>query len=41
MKIENLNRQDWDEVEETVKQAIKSAKLASKTRPMATEGEQS
>ena len=41
MKIENLNRQDWDEVEETVKQAIKSAKLANKTRPTATEGEQS
>jgi ATP-dependent RNA helicase DDX19/DBP5 len=30
MTIENLNRNDWDEVEETVKKAIKNAKIAHK-----------
>jgi ATP-dependent RNA helicase DDX19/DBP5 len=30
VEIENLNRNDWDQVEETVKQAIKHAKMANK-----------
>jgi ATP-dependent RNA helicase DDX19/DBP5 len=34
--IANLNRQDWDEVEETVKRAIKSARAGGKSRPAAT-----
>jgi ATP-dependent RNA helicase DDX19/DBP5 len=31
-RIDNLNRADWDEVETTVKQAIKSAKAANRKR---------